>query len=68
MNLNNIFGEIEKVDADVYNRLDSRRKALKNFANFGSKIAMAAVPMALGSLFKKHTPAITAQKTPLLKS
>lgn len=53
MNLNNIFGEIEKVDADVYDRLNTRRKALKDFANAGGKIALAAVPFALGSLFQK---------------
>ncbi len=53
MNLNNIFGEIEKVDADVYDRLNTRRKALKDFASAGGKMALAAVPFALGSLFQK---------------
>ena len=53
MNLNNIFGEIEKVDADVYDRLNTRRKALKDFASAGGKMALAAVPLALGSLFSK---------------
>jgi spore maturation protein SpmB len=53
MNLNNIFGEIEKVDADVYDRLNTRRRAFKDIANAGGKIALAAVPFALGSLFQK---------------
>ncbi len=53
MNLNNIFGEVEKVDADVYDRLNTRRKALKDFASAGGKMALAAVPFALGSLFQK---------------
>lgn len=53
MNLNNIFGEIEKVDADVYDRLNTRRKAMKDFASASGKIALAAVPLALGSLFQK---------------
>ena len=53
MNLNNIFGQIEAVDADVYDKLDSRRSAMKNFASLGGKIALAAVPLALGSMFKK---------------
>lgn len=53
MNLNNIFGEIEKVDPEVYDRLDSRRKAMRQFANLGGKLALAAVPFAFGSLFQK---------------
>ncbi len=60
MNLQNIFSEIEKVDADVYDRLDTRRSAMKQFANFTGKAALAAMPLALGSMFKKaygQTPA-----------
>ena len=53
MNLQNIFSEIEKVDADVYDRLDTRRTAMKKFANFTGKAALAAMPLALGSMFKK---------------
>ncbi|MDE3183954.1 MAG: ferritin-like domain-containing protein [Bacteroidota bacterium] len=53
MNLNNIIEEIEKTDPEVYDRLDGRRKAIKNMASFGSKVALAAVPLALGSMFKK---------------
>ncbi len=53
MNFNNIFGEIEKVDPEVYDRLDTRRTAMKGFANLGGKLALAAVPIALGSMFKK---------------
>lgn len=53
MNLNNIINEIEKVDDEVFGRLDTRRSALRNFANVGGKIALAAVPVALGGLFKK---------------
>lgn len=53
MNLNHIINEIEKVDADVYSRLDTRRSALKNVTGFGTKLALAAVPLAFGSLFKK---------------
>jgi len=53
MNLNNVLSEIEKVDADVYDRLDTRRSALRNFANLGGKMALAAVPVAFGGLFKK---------------
>ncbi len=60
MNLQNIVSEIEKVDPEVYERLDTRRSAMKNFANLGGKLALAAVPLALGGMFKKaygQTPA-----------
>ena len=53
MNLRHIIHEIEKVDGDVYGRLNTRRAALKNFRNFGGKVAIAALPLAFGSLFKK---------------
>ena len=60
MNLQNIITEIEKVDPEVYERFDSRRKVMKNFANISGKIALAAVPMAVASMFSKaygQTPA-----------
>ncbi|MEO5594470.1 MAG: ferritin-like domain-containing protein [Chitinophagaceae bacterium] len=53
MNINNIIKEIEKVDPEVYERMDNRRSAMKSFANIGGKIALAAVPLALGSMFQK---------------
>lgn len=53
MNFNTIFGEIEKVDPEVYDRLDTRRKAMKSFAGFSGKLALAAIPMALGSMLQK---------------
>jgi hypothetical protein len=53
MNLNNIINEIEKIDPEVYERLDGRRAAVKSLMNAGSKLALAAVPFALGSLLKK---------------
>lgn len=54
MNLDNdILEEMERVDPETYGRTDSRRKVLKGFVNFGSKLALAAVPMAFGSLFTK---------------
>lgn len=53
MNLNKIIGEMEKVDPEVYDRINNRRSALKNFANLGGKLALAAVPVALGSIFQK---------------
>lgn len=53
MNIINILEEIEKVDGEVYERLNPRRAAMKQFYNFGSKMALAAVPLAMGSMFKK---------------
>lgn len=53
MNLQNIINEIEKVDPEVYGRFDTRRKAMKQFANISGKIALAAVPMAFASMFTK---------------
>ncbi len=53
MNVKHIFNEIEKVDPEVYNRLDTRRSAMKEFAGIAGKLALAAVPFALGGMFKK---------------
>jgi hypothetical protein len=52
MNIVNILEEIEKVDGEVYERLNPRRAAMKSFFNMGSKVALASVPLALGSMFK----------------
>lgn len=53
MNIHHIITELEKVDPEVYDRLDSRREAMKSFAKLGGKLALAAVPLALGGMFKK---------------
>jgi hypothetical protein len=53
MNFQNIINEIEKVDPEVYDRLDSRRKVMHRFSFIGKTIALAAVPSAIGSMFKK---------------
>ncbi|NSL89310.1 ferritin-like domain-containing protein [Chitinophaga sp. Mgbs1] len=53
MDLLNIFREIEKIDPEVYNRLDSRRNAMKQFTNLSGKIALTALPFALGSMLNK---------------
>jgi hypothetical protein len=52
MNILNIVDEIAKVDEDVYERLSPRRKALRSFAEIGGKLALSAIPLALGSMFK----------------
>ena len=51
MNILNIITEIEKIDPEVYDRLDQRRTMFKHFAGFGKKLATAAVPYAMGAIF-----------------
>jgi rubrerythrin len=53
MNIVNILDEIEKVDGEIYERLNPRRAAMKDFFNMGKKISLAAMPLALGSMFQK---------------
>lgn len=53
MNILNILDEIEKVDGEIYERLSPRRAAMKDFFNMGKKITLAALPLALGSMFQK---------------
>lgn len=53
MDLLNIIQEIEKVDPEFQDKISPRRAAIKNITSFGSKVAVAAMPFALGSLFKK---------------
>ncbi|WP_316797349.1 ferritin-like domain-containing protein [Pedobacter agri] len=53
MNIINILDEIEKVDGEIYERLNPRRAAMKSFFNVGKKISLAALPLALGSMFQK---------------
>lgn len=53
MNLKNIFTAIEKTDPEIYNRLDSRRNVMHRFKNFGGKLALTAIPAALGSMLNK---------------
>jgi hypothetical protein len=53
MNLNHVLAEIEKVDPEVYDKLDTRRSALKGFSKIGQRLTLAAIPIAFGSLFKK---------------
>ena len=53
MNLFNIIAEIEKADPEVYGKISERRAAIKNITRFGSKVAAAALPFAVGSIFQK---------------
>ena len=53
MNIFNVIKEIEKVDPEVFERLDPRRNVFKHFAGFGKKLAATAVPLAFGSMLNK---------------
>ncbi|MDF2433131.1 MAG: hypothetical protein JWP44_2762 [Mucilaginibacter sp.] len=53
MNLFTIIEEIEKVDPEIHDRINQRRDAIKNITSFGSKVAVAALPFAFSTLFKK---------------
>jgi len=53
MNIHHMITEIEKVDPEVYDRLNPRRKAIQQFAKLSGKLALTAAPLALGSLFNK---------------
>jgi rubrerythrin len=66
MNLKNILTEIEKIDPEVYDRLDSRRSAMQQFTNIGRKLALTAVPLALGGMFKKAYAGTTSHYTDII--
>jgi len=53
MNIITILEDIEKVDGEVYERLNPRRKAMQQFFRFGSKAALAAIPLGLGAMLNK---------------
>lgn len=53
MNFFDIFNKIEQVDPEVYERMDTRRTAMQQFARTGRVLALTALPLALGSMFKK---------------
>ncbi len=53
MNILNIIDDIQKVDADAYEKLDSRRSMFGRAGKFAGKVAVAAIPFALGGVFKE---------------
>lgn len=53
MNLYQIVNEIEQIDPEACERLDTRRNSLKAFSGIGKKLALTALPLALGGMFKK---------------
>jgi hypothetical protein len=53
MNLFEIFSEVRAKDPVGYSELSNRRDLLKKFADRTGRIALTALPLALGSLFQK---------------
>ncbi|PJJ48679.1 ferritin-like domain-containing protein [Hymenobacter chitinivorans] len=53
MDLFQIITEIEKVDPEVYDRFDSRRRVFKHLTGMGKKLTAAALPGFVGALFNK---------------
>ena len=67
MTFNNIIGEIEKIDPEVFDRLNTRRTAMKGFRNWSGKLALAAVPLAIGSMFNKAYAGATSTKEAVIE-
>ena len=53
MNLFKLIENVEKVDPDVFERLDGRRAAVKKFTGYAGKVAALSLPLVFGSMFKK---------------
>ena len=53
MNLVNILKDIEEIDPEFQDRTNPRRAAIKNMTGFGTKLALSALPFAIGGIFKK---------------
>jgi len=53
MNVPHILTELEKIDPEVFDRLDTRRSSMKQFVKASGKVALASVPFLFGSMFKK---------------
>lgn len=61
MNIFSIVEELEKVDPELNDRFNPRRAAIKNITSFGSKVALAALPFAIGNLFNRAYGATPTQ-------
>jgi len=65
MDFRNILSDIEKTDPEVFERLSPRRTVLKSF---GAKVAVAALPLAIASLFRKAYGKTTTAVTDALNN
>jgi len=53
MDLFQIINDIAKVDADVYDRFDTRRRVFKHMSGLSKKVTAAALPGMLTAMFNK---------------
>lgn len=53
MDLFKILSEIEKVDGEVYERFDTRRRVFKHMAGLGKAVTAATMPAMLSAMFNK---------------
>lgn len=53
MNILHILDEIEKQDPEVYERINTRRRVMKQFKGIAHRLTLTALPFALGGMFKK---------------
>jgi hypothetical protein len=67
MNLLNIMNHIEKAEPEAFERLNTRRSAMQAFTSFSSKLALAAIPVALGSMFNKAYAGARGSKETVLE-
>jgi hypothetical protein len=66
MNILGIIEEIDKVDPEFKDRISPRRDAIKNITSFGSKVAIASLPLMFSTLIKRaygQTPSTTVLAT-----
>jgi hypothetical protein len=53
MDLFKIISDIEKVDPEVYERFDTRRRVFKHISGLGKKVTAATLPGLLSTMFQK---------------
>lgn len=53
MNLFQLITDIEQVDPEIYERLDSRRRVFRHFGLAGKKLTAAAMPALVSGIFQR---------------
>ena len=59
-----ILSDIEKVDAEVYERFDTRRRVFKHLSGMGKAVTAATLPAMLGTMFRKAYGQTTGSLSP----
>lgn len=53
MSIKHIYQQIERTDPTMLENMQDRRSAIKAFSQFAGKVAIASLPLAIGSFFRK---------------